>query len=112
MNEYPELPPELGITDPEILTELPELWREVCEELLVPMWRRRSHLHRKTYESGCRGPLCRKANRDFVYRTSEEEFIPRNKARRFDTVLMFFMVEAQHRIEEEEARMLEKILAS
>lgn len=91
---YPELPPELGVTDPEILTELPRIWREVCTEILDQKFKTRSHLNRKTYEVGCRGPLCTKANRDHFYRLSTAEHITKHKARRFDTVLLFFMVEA------------------
>jgi len=92
---YPTLPPELGITDPDILSELPQLWRDVCREILDEDFKTRSHLHRKTYEVGCHGPLCTKANRDFANRLSTSEYRRWHPARRFDVPLLFFMVEAQ-----------------
>lgn len=93
---YPELPPELGITDPEILTELPRIWREVCTEILDQDFKTRSHLNRKTYEVGCRGPLCTKANRDFADRLrTSDHLLRKHRIRKFDVPLLFFMVEAQ-----------------
>jgi len=111
MSDYPELPPELGVTDPEVLADLPELWRAVCEELLDEKFKTRTHLNRKTYEVGCHGPLCTKANRDFVYRMSERDKITRHRARRFDTALLFFYVTAERRIDEEKSRLIERIVS-
>lgn len=42
-----------------------ELYRAVGEETLDPEYVTRTHGLIGTYMHGCRGPLCRKANRDY-----------------------------------------------
>lgn len=41
-----------------------ELPKDVLAELLDPDYTGRSHHKKATYAKGCRGPLCRKAERD------------------------------------------------
>lgn len=53
-----------------------QLYREVQAELEDTDYKSRRHGVKATYSAGCRGPLCRKGNRDAVrekYRAAQEE---------------------------------------
>jgi hypothetical protein len=49
-------------------TELTELAHQIQTELADTCYRRRTHGHHKTYEAGCRGPLCSLANSQRAHR--------------------------------------------
>lgn len=62
MNIWPEPTEELidhGMTP----QELGDLWVGLVEEILDPEYSNRTH-NKRTYDAGCRGPLCRKAARE------------------------------------------------
>lgn len=59
---WPEIPADLidhGMTE----QELGDLWYELVSELLDQNFMSRTH-NKRTYDAGCRGPLCRKATRE------------------------------------------------
>jgi hypothetical protein len=45
-----------------------ELQVLVDQELADPRFKRRTHFHRKTYDAGCRGPLCTQATSEYHLR--------------------------------------------
>lgn len=76
-----------------------ELWRQVMEELKSAPYRTRSHHNVGTYNQGCRGPLCRKANREHPRRKTPEVSLSQLREERiYDPVLEYFHVVMRHRI--------------
>jgi len=62
----PDVPMSLidhGLTE----RELSELWNGLIMELLDEEYSNRTH-NKRTYDAGCRGPLCRKAVREAARR--------------------------------------------
>lgn len=101
---YPELP--YGV-DPNDL-DLDQVWKDVCEELTNPLYKNRTHPNRRTYDFGCRGPLCRKASRDYIGRRSpnyQSRYVSLNQ------VLLFFAEKASNQIAIHEASILEKLIS-
>jgi hypothetical protein len=102
---YPELPGE--ILAPNI--DLEEIWKEVCEELTQEKFKNRSHMNRRTHSEGCRGPLCKKANRDFKRR--RQQWKARAIYVELDQVLDFFFVIAKEQIAQHQADILDKLIS-
>lgn len=88
---------------------LEEVWQEVCEELTQIQFKNRSHLNRRTHVEGCRGPLCKKANRDFTRRRQKSQARPIYAE--LDPVLEFFFEQAKERIAEHEANILNQLIS-
>ena len=78
--------------------DLKQVWSEVVHELADRKFRGRSHHNRKTYEHGCLGPLCRKANRDYMRRRTT----PNKKYQQLDPILVFFFEEARAQLAADE----------
>lgn len=118
MNSYPDIPVELmpdGIGEKEALhplvfeRDMEKLWSDICFELTDTQFTRRTHHNRKTYQVGCHGPLCLKANRDWAYRRASVGAPPATEARKYDLLILFFGEQAKKRIAEQEAAMMERI---
>lgn len=58
--KHPDLPE--GVFD-EWDVDLDQLWLDIMQELLAPEFLTRNHMSHRTYDNGCRGPACKRANR-------------------------------------------------
>jgi hypothetical protein len=85
------------------------VWQAVCRELVDPDYKNRSHHNPKTYNVGCRGPLCRKAIRDYAGRRGNTS--TKSRYALVNPLLMFYMQEAQDQIAAHEAQTLEKLIS-
>jgi hypothetical protein len=61
------------------LSRLSELAQEVSDELADEKYITLSHYNRNTYAKGCRGPLCRKSERDLRRKQAAERNPSRKK---------------------------------
>lgn len=102
---YPTLPFKLPEGPP---IDLEEVWLEVMEELTEYKYRNRTHHNPKTYNVGCRGPLCRKALRDYSGRHGAK---PWPQHRVLNPVLIFFMGEAKKLIAQDEAEKFSRLIS-
>lgn len=76
-----------------------ELWQEVLSEVLDENFNTRQHHNVGTYNQGCRGPLCRKANREHPRRKSSAGTVTQLREERvYDPVLEYFNVVVRHRV--------------
>lgn len=79
--------------------ECEALWKAVCEEFFDTEYVPRSHHSIGTYNKGCRGPLCRKANREHPRRASGESTVGQLRYQRiFDPVLEYFHTVLKYRV--------------
>lgn len=86
------------------------LWREVVAEMSDDEYKTRSHHNVGTYTQGCRGPLCRKANREHPRRKSPEASIMALREERiYDPVLEYFHVVFKHRIRAAQSELLKEV---
>lgn len=101
---YPSLPAEFGENClGEDVTQ--ELWNKVILELLNADWTGRTHHNRRTYDAGCKGPLCAKAQREHSRRRSQTT-TPSEKYRFMDAALDYFKPIAEQRIDEAREHMI------
>lgn len=113
-HRIPEVPIEiysLSMEDPDLTYHLrcKELWEEVCNELVDPEYRNRAH-NASTYDSGCRGPLCRKAHREHPRRKSSHGIpLQVREERIYDPVLDYFHTVMKHRIRKYQQELLKEI---
>jgi hypothetical protein len=87
--------------------ELGELWHQLCVELLDTQYAGRTHGHRRTYDAGCQGPMCKKAMREHGRRRSTAT--PSEKYRYLDLIIEAWFVEATDRVAMVRTRLLEEI---
>lgn len=71
---------------------------EMREELSHPDWLGESHGHRRLYRRGCRGPLCKKAARDYGRKYMREaqgygERTRVTRAQKYDVLLDLYLSE-------------------
>jgi hypothetical protein len=103
---WPELPYELidhGLTD----LELAELWKEVVTELADPQFSGRTHNNRRTHDAGCKGPICKKAVREYARRRNSTS--ANEKYKFVDPILDFWTPIAIARIAEAQAKVVEQL---
>ena len=112
----PEVPWDifsLAIDIPDLTYHLrcEELWDEVLNEMLDGTFTNRQHHNSSTYDSGCRGILCRKANRDHPRRkpTHDQSHLYTREERIFDPVLEYFHVVAKHRVKIARMELLQEL---
>lgn len=105
----PTLPEDLidhGMTD----DELADLWHKLVVELLNSQYSGRTHHNRRTYDAGCRGPLCCKSVREYGRRRSQTS--PNEKYKYIDPILDHWKPVAVERIEVAQRAVLEQLTAS
>lgn len=103
----PELPERFidhGMTE----QELGELWHALIVELLDNEYTNRTH-NKRTYDAGCRGPLCRKATREAGRRRHKTAI--HEKYLFVDPILDFWLPLATERIERVRTRLIEELTA-
>lgn len=107
---FPNVPEEIAgdhwMTD----GELAELWHDLVVELLNPEFSNRTHNNRRTYDAGCKGPLCRKALREYARRRSTSSV--NEKYRYVDLILDHWTPIAWERIREAQRAILATLTAS
>lgn len=91
----PDLPE--GVTEDEYsFSDQAALWHLIITELLDEEFAGRTHGNRKTYDSGCKGPICRKAARDHGRRRNQSE--PTDEFKRLDLLIQAWTPVAVGRI--------------
>lgn len=101
LNDLPFLPDELLEI---IAPEVPDndvcfaLWSDVVKELSASEFQDRSHHNVGTYDVGCRGPLCRKANREHPKRRKSESRLAARAERIYDPIIEFYHTVYKHRL--------------
>lgn len=104
IEERPSIPHEifnLSLEDAYLTydAECDAIWKEVLEEFFDPEHSSRSHHSVGTYNSGCRGPLCRKALREHPRRRSPISSIRQLREERiFDPVMEYFHMVLKYRV--------------
>jgi len=87
-----------------------ELWQEVIEEVMEEEYSGRQHHNTGTYNQGCRGPLCRKANREHPRRnTTAPTPLQLRDERVYDPVLEYFNVIIRHRVRTAQQTILKEL---
>lgn len=87
-----------------------ELWADVLTEVLDEHFNTRQHHNVGTYNQGCRGPLCRKANREHPRRKSPAVTATQLREERvYDPVLEYFNVVIRHRVRMAQQTMLKDL---
>lgn len=89
-----------------------DFWKEVCDELSDPEYSKRSHHNVGTYDQGCRGPLCRKANREHPRRKRSDRGVPvylLREERIFDPVLEYFHTVMKYRIRQYQQEIIKEL---
>lgn len=102
----------LALEDPDLTYNLrcAEIWKDVCDELLAPEYKARSHHNVGTYDAGCKGPLCRKAHREHPRRRSPSGVLIQVREERiYDPVLEYFHTVLKHRIRKQQTLLLKEI---
>lgn len=99
---YPALPAHIKPVLEE--DEIQDLWNKMIQELLNADWNGRTHHNRRTYDAGCKGPLCAKAQREHGRRRMSVS--PSERYRFIDSVLDFWKPIAEERIEIARQQML------
>ena len=84
------------------------MWTDVLTEMLDADYRNRSHHNVSTYDSGCRGPLCRKAHREHPRRKAPVSVNLREE-RVYDPVIEYFHVVVKHRIRTAQQELLKEL---
>lgn len=105
---YPKLPEELkghSFTQ----EELRILWQKLVHELLDADYNGRTHHNRRTYDAGCKGPLCGKAMREHGRRRTSTA--PNEKYKYLDPILDYWRPVAEDRIAAARAKMLQQLTA-
>jgi len=105
----PALPEELAdhwMSD----DELADLWHRLCVELLDLKYANRTHHNRRTYDAGCKGPLCGKATREHARRRTKTN--ANEKYEFVDKILDYWYPIAVKRIQDAQAIILEQLTAS
>jgi len=88
---------------------LSELWSDICDELSDTRFTSRSH-NAGTYEQGCRGPVCRKANREHYRRKAKGGVFVRPDADRiYDPVIEYFHTVIKYRIHAAQQKLLNEL---
>lgn len=113
----PTVPVELATQDlanypaDELEVALDESWLGIVKELQDAQLSGRTHNQRSTYESGCRGPMCRKAHREDPRRRTQDptRAMPPRMERSLDPVLEYFFIVAKIRIRAYELELLAAI---
>jgi hypothetical protein len=90
--------------------ELGDLWHQLIVELLDATFVSRTHENRRTYDAGCRGPLCSKAAREHSRRRFSSPASP--KYVYIDAILMDWKIIAEARIARAQQLLLEALTAS
>lgn len=68
-----------------------DLWESVCNEFLDETYASRAHHNAGTYDKGCHGPLCRKANREHARRRkANRTAILLREEQLYDPVMEYF----------------------
>lgn len=96
LKSYPPLPLEMLDYAPEV--ELDEMWKALLTELINPAWSGRTHYNRKTYDAGCKGPMCRKAAREYSRRRNST--IGTREQLKRDAILDYWFPEAKAAVEQ------------
>lgn len=92
--------------DPKILSDL---WVNICSELSDSSYQGRSH-NAGTYEKGCRGPVCRKANREHYRRNATAGvLIHALDDRIYDPVVEYFHTVVKYRIRAAQQEILKEL---
>ena len=87
-----------------------DVWNEICAEFSNPSLSGRAH-NAGTYErSGCRGPVCRKANREHYRRNAKGGvFLRPEDDRIYDPVVEYFHTVIKHRIRAAQQEILNEL---
>lgn len=105
----PKLPSRLhdnGMTD----AELSDLWHKLIVELLDTEYAGRTHGSRRTYDAGCKGPLCSKGVREHARRRNSTG--PNVRYKFVDPILEFWTPIATERIASAQRKILSELTAS
>ena len=87
-----------------------EAWEQVLAEVMDQEYIRRSHHNVGTYDQGCRGPLCRKAQREHPRRKSPAGVTTQLREERiYDPVIEYFHVVVKHRIRTAQQELLKEL---
>ena len=76
--------------------EVAELWTCLIQELMDEAYAGRTHNNRRTYDAGCRGPLCLMATRHHARRRQGTG--PSDRYKYVDMLLQFWVPIARQRI--------------
>lgn len=87
--------------------ELADLWRQLVSELLNEKFQGRTHGNRRTRDAGCKGPLCKKAQRDYGRRRYALQ--GSSKFTYSDLILVAWYPIAQRRLTQARQSLLERI---
>lgn len=95
--------------------KLDELWQEVIKEICDKDYARRSHHNLGTYDQGCRGPLCKKSQRERgrgrgPYGMPIQKHTPRVE-RALDPVLEYFHIVAKYRVHDYQVYLYERMIS-
>lgn len=72
----PDLPEGFDPESEHVMSAAAVVWNEIIKELLDEEYLGRTHGNRRTYDVGCKGPICRKAARDHARRRNQSEPTP------------------------------------
>lgn len=86
---------------------LENLWHEILIELTDREYRNRTHGSRRTLESGCIGPLCKRSLREYSRRRTKG--VPNGRYKYLDPIIAFFEAEAMRELEEAERAALQRL---
>lgn len=106
MNIWPEIPQDLidhGLDD----DELQELWRELIVELLDEEYANRTHGSSRTYDAGCRGPMCKKSVRERSRRRNQVNASERYKY--VELIIEYWYPIAEARVSEAKHRLVDQL---
>lgn len=90
-------PPDEAMLGPMEDSEIAQLWTDLIQELMDERYAGRVHGNRRTYDSGCKGPLCTKAVRDHARRRQNTGMSERY--RYIDPLLEFWSPIAKARLQ-------------
>lgn len=102
----PNLP--LALCGSDLTTaELAELWQKIVVELMNSDYVGRTHGNRRTYDAGCKGPICGKAVREHGRRRTQTA--PNERYKYLDPIIDFYWKIAVERIEAAREAMLAEL---
>lgn len=83
------------------------LWDEICREVCDAEYANRTHGNRRTYDAGCKGPKCSKAQREHGRRRTSTN--PSEKYQYLDPIIDAWYSLAAARYREVQSAMLEQV---
>lgn len=115
--DMPDIPEAIWLLSVSGLQDIPGdhdqmcsiLWQECWDEMMTAEYLQRAHHNNGTYDAGCRGPLCRKAQREHPKRRGTQAVNILQADRVYDPILEYFHTVIRYRVRSAQQAILKEV---